>query len=94
MSVTFLGGSLIRACTGGKKPIFIIFFREKRGQIGKNFKKGCYGHQLGPMTHFLTRQKFDPLLYFLGLQLSYTFAKLPVHALINDPKKKCYRHQL
>ena len=26
-------------------------------------KKKTYGHQLGPMTHFLTTPKFDLLLY-------------------------------
>ena len=27
------------------------------------YKKETYGHQLGPMTHFLTTPKFDLLLY-------------------------------
>ena len=27
------------------------------------YKKKTYGHQLGPMTHFLTTPKFDLLLY-------------------------------
>ena len=53
-----------------------------------------YRHQLGPMIHFLTTKKFDPLLYFQGSGAPNTFAKLPVHALINDPPKKSYRHQL
>ena len=46
-----------------------------------------YRHQLGPMPHFLTTQKFDPLLYFQGSGLQ-TFPKLPVHALNHDPQKK------
>ena len=52
--------------------------------------KKTYGHQLGPMTHFLTTPKFDLLLYiptFIYVPAD-TFAKLPVRALINDPKKK------
>ena len=32
-----------------------------------------YRHQLGPMTHFLTTQKFDPLLYFQGSGLQTHF---------------------
>ena len=38
------------------------------------------------MTHFLTTPKFDLLLY-RGEVPADTFAKLPVRALINDPKK-------
>ena len=101
-------------------------------------KKNGYRHQLQPMLHFLTNQKFDLLSYFyiinfLNLPLRAlihdlqkktirastrthdpffdnseiwptfiyrgevppdTFAKLPVHVLINDPKKNGYRHQL
>ena len=51
------------------------------------YKKNPYGHQLGPMTHFLTTPKFDLLLYIGGEVPAHTFAKLPVRALINDPKK-------
>ena len=39
------------------------------------------------MTHFLMNQKFDPVLYFRGSRLVNTFAKLPVHALINVLEK-------
>ena len=35
--------------------------------------KKSYIHQLGPMTHFLTTQKFDPLLYFQGSGLQTHF---------------------
>ena len=35
--------------------------------------KKSYRHQLGPMTHFLTTQKFDPLLYFQGSGLQTHF---------------------
>ena len=51
------------------------------------YKKKTYGHQLGPMTHFLTTPKFDLLLYIGGEVPAHTFAKLPVRILINDPKK-------
>ena len=57
-----------------------------RALINKS-KKKSYGHQLGPMTHFLMNQKFDPILYFRGSPPLNTFAKLPVHALINDLEK-------
>ena len=50
--------------TNEGKPLFLSFLGGKRGQIGKKSKKGCYGHQLGPMTHFVTTQKFDPVSYF------------------------------
>ena len=43
------------------KNLFLSIFEEKRGQIGKKSKKGCCGHQLGPLTHFATTKKFDPL---------------------------------
>ena len=61
MPVTSLGwGHELGHAQVGENPIFIIF-GEKRGQIGKNSKKGCCGHQLGTMTHFETTQKFDLL---------------------------------
>ena len=40
-----------------------------RALINKS-KKKSYGHQLGPMTHFLMNQKFDPILYFQGSRLN------------------------
>ena len=128
-----------------KKQLFLSPFLEKRGQIGKKFKKCCCGHQLQTMTYFSKYHTFDPLLY-LGCQMlwthffktfsgktrsnnkifgkknlrastrshdpffdnpkiwptfiyrgevpAHTFAKLPVRALINDPQKNWYRHQL
>ena len=35
------------------------------------------------MTHFLMNQKFDPVFIFSRVAPLHTFAKLPVHALIN-----------
>ena len=110
---------------------FFLLFLGKTGQITRYLEKKIYGHQLGPMAHFLTTPKFDLLSYiriinFLNLPVcalihdlqkktlwastrthdpffdnpeiwptfiyrgevaAHTFAKLPVHALINDPKK-------
>ena len=48
-------------------------------------KKG-YGYQLGPMTLFW-QHKIWPNFICTGDMSSYTFAKLPVHALINELKK-------
>ena len=42
---------------------FFFVFLGKTGQITRYFEKKTYGHQLGPMTHFLTTLKFDLLLY-------------------------------
>ena len=39
MPVTFLGGSLIRACTGGKKTYFYHFWGEKEVKLEKIQKK-------------------------------------------------------
>ena len=44
------------------------------------------GHQLGPMTHF-SDLNIWPTFIYRGEVPSNTFAKLPVHVLINDPKK-------
>ena len=38
-------------------------FSGKNRSNNKIFGKKTYGHQLGPMTHFLTTPKFDLLLY-------------------------------
>ena len=56
------------------------------------FRKRNDRHQLQPMTYLLTTSKFHLLLYVgeyksKGEVPSNTFAKLPVHVLINDPKK-------
>ena len=42
---------------------FFLLFLQKTGQITRYLEKKTYGHQLGPMTHFLTTPKFDLLLY-------------------------------
>ena len=54
-----------------KTPIFITFSGEKRGQIGKKYKKSCCGHQLWTMTYFSKYHTFDPLLY-LRCQMLWT----------------------
>ena len=43
---------------------------------------------------FLDNTKFDPIFIDMGETGGNTFAKLPVHGLINDPQKKCYGYQL
>ena len=47
-------------------------------------------------THdpFFDNPKIWPTFIYRGEVPAHTFAKLPVHALINDPKKNWYRHQL
>ena len=41
-------------CTSLKLPVHALI---------NDLQKKSVGHQLGPMTHFLTSSKFDPLLY-------------------------------
>ena len=43
--------------------IFFKLFLQKTGQITRYLGKKTYGHQLGPMAHFLMTPKFDLLLY-------------------------------
>ena len=73
---------------------FFLLFLGKTGQITRYLGKKTYGHQLGPMTHFLTTPKIWPTFIYRGEVPAHTFAKLPVCALINDLKKNWYRHQL
>ena len=47
-------------CSG---HIFFLLFLGKTGEITRYLGKKTYGHQLGPMTHFLTTLEFDLLLY-------------------------------
>ena len=68
-------------CSG---HIFFLLFLGKTGQITRYLEKKIYGHQLGPMTHFLTTPKFDLLSYIYIIN----FLNLPVHALIHDLPKK------
>ena len=74
-------------CSG---HIFFLLFLGKTGQITRYLEKKIYGHQLGPMTHFLTTPKFDLLSYIYIIN----FLNLPVCALIHDLQKKTYGHQL
>ena len=69
---------------------FFFTFSAKKRSNNKIFGKKTYGHQLGPMTHFLTTPKFDLLSYIYIIN----FLNLPVCALIHDLQKKTYRHQL
>ena len=75
---------------------FFLHFLGKTGQITRYLEKKIYGHQLGPMTHFLTKPKIWPTFIHSGEVPAHTFAKLPVRALINDPQNwyNWYRHQL
>ena len=66
---------------------FFFTFSGKTGQITRYLEKKIYGHQLGPMTHFLTTPKFDLLSYIYIIN----FLNLPVHALIHDLQKKNLR---
>ena len=43
MPGTFFGGSLIRACTGGKKTYFYQFLGKKEVKLGKIQKKAVAG---------------------------------------------------
>ena len=43
---------------------------------------------------FFDNPKIWPTFIYRGEVPAHTFAKLPVHVLINDPKKNGYRHQL
>ena len=74
-------------CSG---HIIFLLFLGKTGQITRYLEKKIYGHQLGPMTHFLTTPKFDLLSYFYIIN----FLNLPLRALIHDLQKKPYGHQL
>ena len=61
-------------------------------------KKKTYGHQLGPMTHFLTTPKFDLLLY-IGEKCAkkpyfYHFFWKKEVKLERNKKKNCCGHQL
>ena len=66
---------------------FFFTFSGKNRSNNKIFGKKPYGHQLQPMTHFLTTPKFDLLLYISIIN----FLNLPVHALIHDLQKKNLR---
>ena len=71
-------------CSG---HFFFLLFLGKTGQITRYLEKKIYGHQLGPMTHFLTTAKFDLLSYIYIIN----FLNLPVRALIHDLQKKNLR---
>ena len=126
---TFIYRGEVPAHTFAKLPVHALI---------NDPQKNWYRHQLQPMTHFFTNQKFDLLSYiyiinvlnlpvhaliqdlqkknlwastrthdpfsdnpkiwptfiYRGEVPAHTFAKLPVRALISDPQKNWYRHQL
>ena len=92
--ISHIWPTFIFGVSNATDTFFFLLFLGKTGQITRYLGKKTYGHQLGPMTHFLTTPKFDLLLFYRGEVPPDTFAKLPVCALINDPKKNWYRHQL
>ena len=49
-------------------------------------KKKTYGHQLGPMTHFLTTPKFDLLLY-----IGEKCAKTPIFITFSGKKRSNWK---
>ena len=51
--------------TFAKLPVYTFAKLPVCALINKS-KKKSYGHQLGPMTHFLMNQKFELVLYFRG----------------------------
>ena len=63
-----------------------FFFCKKQVQITRYLGKKTYGHQLGPMTHFLQTRNLT-YFYTRGEVPAHTFAKLPVRPLIMTPKK-------
>ena len=71
-------------CSG---HIFLLLFLGKTGQITRYLEKKIYGHQLGPMAHFLTNPKFDLHSYIYIIN----FLNLPLRALIHDLQKKNIR---
>ena len=73
---------------------FFLLFLRKTGQITRYFKKKNL--QASTRTHdpFFDNSEIWPTFIYRGEVPPDTFAKLPVHALINDPKKNWYRHQL
>ena len=52
-----------------QKIAFFPLLFQKRDKITRYSQKKSYGHQLGPMTHFLMNQKFDPILYLRSSRL-------------------------
>ena len=49
-------------------------------------KKKTYGHQLGPMTHFLTTPKFDLLLY-----IGRNVQKIPIFIIFSRKKRSNWK---
>ena len=78
---TFIYRGEVPAHTFAKLPVCVLI---------NDPQKNWYRHQLQPMLHFLTNQKFDLLSYFYIIN----FLNLPVRALIHDLQKKTYGHQL
>ena len=81
----------------GCQMLWTHFFNTFSGKNRSNNK--IFGKKnLWPSTRsrdpFSDNPKIWPTFIYRGEVPAHTFAKLPVHALINDPQKNWYRHQL
>ena len=75
---TFIYRGEVPAHTFAKLPVHALI---------NDPQKNWYRHQLQPMTHFFTNEKFDLLSYIYIIN----FLNLPVHALIHDLQRKNLR---
>ena len=78
-------------CSG---HIFFLLFLGKTGQITRYLEKKNLRASTRTHDPFSDNPKIWPTFIYRGEVPAHTFAKLPVCALINDPQKNWYRHQL
>ena len=73
---------------------FFFTFSGKNRSNNKIFGKKNLQASTRSHDPFFDNSEIWPTFIYRGEVPADTFAKLPVHALINDPKKTWYRHQL
>ena len=73
---------------------FFFTFSAKNRSNNKIFEKKNLWASTRTHDPFFDKPKIWPTFIYRGEVPAHTFAKLPVRALINDPQKNWYRHQL
>ena len=76
------------------RTLFFFTFSGKNRSSNKIFGKKNLQASTRSHDPFFDNSEIWPTLIYRGEVPPDTFAKLPVCALINDPKKNWYRHQL
>ena len=92
--ISHIWPTFIFGVSNATNTFFFFTFSGKNRSNNKIFGKKNLRASTRSHDPFSDNSKIWPTFIYRGEVRADTFAKLPVHALINDPQKNWYRHQL